>query len=75
MLLPLSNTAAVLAGLALDYEKLPPIKEGKCGTPAPILLKAVGNDPKVEINALRKLIGVSGGRLGVEKRKLPGRRR
>ena len=28
-----------------------------------------------EINALRKLIGVSGGRLGVEKRKLPGRRR
>ncbi len=28
-----------------------------------------------EINALRKLIGVSDGRIGVEKRKLPGRRR
>lgn len=45
-----AECAKVLAGLALDYEKLPPIKEGKCGTPAPILLKAVGNDPKVEIN-------------------------
>jgi len=39
-----------LAGLALDYEVLPPIKEGMCGAPAPILLKAVGSDPKVEID-------------------------
>jgi len=39
-----------LAGLALDYEVLPPIKEGRCGAPAPILLKAVGGDPKVEID-------------------------
>ena len=28
-----------------------------------------------EINALRKLIGVSAGRIGEQKRKLPGRRR
>jgi hypothetical protein len=39
-----------LAGLALDYEALPPIKEGRCGAPAPILLKAAGSDPKVEID-------------------------
>lgn len=39
-----------LAGLALDYEALPPIKEGMCGAPAPILLKAAGSDPKVEID-------------------------
>ncbi len=38
-----------LVGLELEYEMLPPIKEGMCGAPAPILLKAVGNDPKVEI--------------------------
>jgi hypothetical protein len=42
--------AKLLAGLALDYEVLPPIKEGRCGAPAPILLKAVGSDPKVEID-------------------------
>src|SRR5262245_30692044 len=33
----------------LDYELLPPIKEGVCGTPAPVLLRAVGQDPKVVI--------------------------
>ena len=39
----------MLAGLALDYEPLPLIKEGKCGAPAPILLKSIGSEPKVEI--------------------------
>jgi len=34
---------------ALDYELLPPIREGICGTPAPVLLRAVGDDPKVAI--------------------------
>jgi hypothetical protein len=29
---------------------LPPIKEGSCGTPAPVLLRAVGTDPKVVID-------------------------
>lgn len=39
----------LLASTTLDYEPLPPIKEGMCGTPAPILLKSIGSDPKVEI--------------------------
>ena len=40
----------LLAGDPLDYEQLPPIKEGICGTPAPVLLRAVGTDQKVVIN-------------------------
>jgi hypothetical protein len=40
----------LLTGDPLDYELLPPIKEGVCGTPAPVLLRAVGHDPKVTIN-------------------------
>jgi hypothetical protein len=39
----------LLAALAIDYEPLPPLKEGKCGAPAPIRLKALGSDPKVKI--------------------------
>ncbi len=39
----------LLTGDPLDYELLPPIKEGLCGTPAPVLLRAVGHDPKVVI--------------------------
>jgi hypothetical protein len=39
----------LLTGDPLDYELLPPIKEGLCGTPAPVLLRAVGQDPKVAI--------------------------
>jgi hypothetical protein len=44
-----ADCAKLLSGLALDYEMLPPIKEGLCGAPAPILLKAVGDAPKVAI--------------------------
>jgi hypothetical protein len=40
----------LLAGDPLDYEILPPIKEGICGTPAPVLLHAVDTNPKVTIN-------------------------
>jgi hypothetical protein len=40
----------LLTGDPLDYEVLPPIKEGLCGTPAPVLLRAVGTDPKVAID-------------------------
>jgi hypothetical protein len=40
----------LLTGDPLDYEILPPIKEGICGTPAPVLLRAVGTDPKVAID-------------------------
>jgi hypothetical protein len=39
----------LLTGDPLDYESLPPIKEGICGTPAPVLLRAVGTGPKVAI--------------------------
>jgi hypothetical protein len=41
--------AKLLAGLSLEYEMLPPLKEGRCGAPAPILLKSVGEAPKVAI--------------------------
>ena len=40
----------LLTGDPLDYDLLPPIKEGLCGTPAPVLLRAVGHHPKVTIN-------------------------
>jgi len=40
----------LLTGDPLDYESLPPSKEGICGTPAPVLLRAVGTDPKVVID-------------------------
>jgi hypothetical protein len=40
----------LLATITLDYEQLPPIKEGICGAPAPILLRSVGSDPKVVID-------------------------
>jgi hypothetical protein len=39
----------LLSGDSLDYELLPPIREGICGTPAPVLLRAVGDNPKVQI--------------------------
>jgi hypothetical protein len=44
-----AKCAKLLAGLELDYAPLEPIKEGKCGAPAPILLRSVGSDPKVAI--------------------------
>ena len=34
-----------LSKLKLNYEPLPPIKQGLCGAPAPILLKSLGSDP------------------------------
>jgi hypothetical protein len=40
----------LLAGVALDYETLAPIKEGICGTPAPIRVTSIGTDPKVAID-------------------------
>jgi hypothetical protein len=40
----------LLTGDPLDYEILAPIKEGLCGTPAPVLLRAVGHDPKVALD-------------------------
>jgi hypothetical protein len=40
----------LLAAVTLDYQPLDPIKEGLCGAPAPILLKSIGSDPKVEVD-------------------------
>ena len=45
---PQCDTA--LKDVAIDYEPLPPIKEGICGAPAPILVKSIGSDPKVAID-------------------------
>jgi hypothetical protein len=39
-----------LSGIGLDFEPLPPIKQGLCGTPAPILLRSLGRDAEVEID-------------------------
>src|SRR5262245_58655338 len=47
----------LLMGDPLDYELLPPIKEGICGTPAPVLLRAVGSDPKVVIRSEERRVG------------------
>jgi hypothetical protein len=38
----------LLAVIKLEYEMLPPSKDGLCGAPAPILVKSVG-EPKVKI--------------------------
>jgi len=39
----------LLGAVTIDYQPLPPIKEGLCGAPAPVLVSSVGKDPKVEI--------------------------
>jgi hypothetical protein len=41
---------ALLSGIRLDFEPLPPIQQGSCGTPAPILLRSLGADHKVELD-------------------------
>jgi hypothetical protein len=38
-----------LSSLTLNYEQLPPIKEGLCGASAPILLKSLGVNPEVAL--------------------------
>jgi hypothetical protein len=45
-----SECDRLLNGIAIDYETLPPIQEGLCGSPAPILVKSIGSDPKVVID-------------------------
>jgi hypothetical protein len=36
------DCAKLLSGVTLEYETLPPLKEGICGAPAPILVKSIG---------------------------------
>ena len=45
-----AKCSEALASLTLDYEPLPPIKEGLCGAPAPILLKSIGRDPQIALD-------------------------
>jgi hypothetical protein len=45
-----AKCAEVLASIAVEYEALPPLKQGLCGAPAPILVKSIGSDPKVAIS-------------------------
>ncbi len=37
-----ADCAKLLSGVALEYQPLPPLKEGICGAPAPILVKSIG---------------------------------
>jgi hypothetical protein len=39
----------VLAGLAMEYTMLPAMREGPCGTPAPIELSSIGSNPDIRI--------------------------
>ena len=45
-----AKCAEKLSSIKLNYEQLAPIKQGLCGAPAPILLKSLGSDPKVELD-------------------------
>jgi peptidoglycan hydrolase-like protein with peptidoglycan-binding domain len=45
-----AKCSEALSSLTLNYEQLPPIKEGLCGAPAPILLKSLGHDPEVALD-------------------------
>ncbi len=45
-----AKCAELLAEIELNYEPLPPIKEGLCGAPAPIKVTSIGRDPPVVIS-------------------------
>jgi lipoprotein-anchoring transpeptidase ErfK/SrfK len=45
-----TKCSEALSSLTLNYDALPPIKEGLCGVPAPILLKSLGRDPEVALD-------------------------
>jgi hypothetical protein len=45
-----AQCSEALSSLTLNYEPLPPIKEGLCGAPAPILLKSLGQNPEVALD-------------------------
>jgi peptidoglycan hydrolase-like protein with peptidoglycan-binding domain len=47
---PKAQCSEALASLTLNYESLPPLKEGLCGAPAPILLKSLGRDPEIALD-------------------------
>lgn len=37
----------LLSSVAADVEMLAPVRKGPCGLPAPVLLKAIGSEPKI----------------------------
>ena len=39
-----------LSSIKVNYEPLAPIKQGLCDAPAPILLKTLGGDPRVQFD-------------------------
>jgi hypothetical protein len=43
------HCAAVLGGMQMQYTALPAMREGPCGTPAPIELKSIGSNPEIRI--------------------------
>ena len=45
-----AKCSEALSPLTPNYEPLPPIKEGLCGAPGPILLKSLGRDPEVALD-------------------------
>jgi len=45
-----AQCSEALSSLTLNYESLPPLKEGLCGAPAPILLKSLGRDPEIALD-------------------------
>jgi hypothetical protein len=45
-----AKCTATLSGVRLDFEPLSPIQRGLCGAPAPILLRSLGTDQKVELD-------------------------
>jgi hypothetical protein len=51
-----AKCTALLSGMRLDFETLPPIQRGLCGTPAPILLRSLGVAPKVELDPPAKAL-------------------
>jgi peptidoglycan hydrolase-like protein with peptidoglycan-binding domain len=44
-----AKCSEALSSLTLDYDPLPPIREGLCGAPGPILLKSLRGDPEVAL--------------------------
>ena len=45
-----AQCSEALSSLTLNYESLPPLKEGLCGAPAPVLLKSFGRDPEIALD-------------------------
>ena len=45
-----AKCSEALSSIKVNYEALAPSKQGLCGAPAPILLKTLGGEPRVELD-------------------------